>query len=108
MKIQKCLQCNKNPGYHYTFTTRDGIFCSEECYNKWEEGNKETIPEKNRRMIEELWDGKHSIVDWCETCEYDGEDEHYLRYCNKYCFGSYAMTITNCIGYRENIKKGKK
>ena len=64
---------------------------------------KETIPEKNRRIIDECWNGEHSDLepDFCDTCEYDGEDEHYLRYCDKLMFPSFGMRITNCINYKE-------
>ena len=62
---------------------------------------EETIPERNRRIIEEVWDGKHPSDDFCDTCKHNGEDEHYLRRCNKYEFASFAMKITNCIGYEE-------
>ena len=62
---------------------------------------EETIPERNRKIIEEVWDGKHSSEDFCDTCKYNGEDENYLRYCNKFSFSSCSMKITNCIGYEE-------
>jgi len=62
---------------------------------------KETIGEKNRRIIQEVWDGKHSSEDFCDTCKSNGEDSDYLRHCHKYDFASYAMRITNCIGYEE-------
>ena len=63
----------------------------------------ETIPEKNRRIIKEVWDGKHSSEDFCDTCKHNSEDENYLRHCSKYDFSSFAMKITNCIGYEEKI-----
>lgn len=66
---------------------------------------EETIPERNRRIIEEVWNGEHSEKDaeedFCQTCKHNGEDEHYLRHCKKYSFSSYPMKITNCIGYEE-------
>ena len=35
--MKKCPTCNKSVGFHYTFTTCDGVFCSEECYDKGKE-----------------------------------------------------------------------
>ena len=61
----------------------------------------ETVPEKNRRLIQETWSGELDRTCFCDTCKYSGEDEHYLRYCNKLEFSSFGLTISMCIDYKE-------
>ena len=45
--MKKCPTCNKSVGFHYTFTTCDGVFCSEECYDK----GKEPIVSRIKTML---------------------------------------------------------
>ena len=63
--------------------------------------SKETIPEKNRRLIKESWDGELDSSSFCDTCKHNEEDEHYLRYCYKKDFSTCGVTISMCIDYEE-------
>lgn len=61
----------------------------------------EEVSERNCRKIQESWDGELDSTSFCDTCKFNDEDEHYLRYCNKLGFPTFGMTISVCIDYKE-------